>query len=158
MSQANTKDEVAALVQEVAKARSMMDSYEKDADILRTSIAQTIESQMLDELTRNTMPMVAARVYELEALLKQGALRYFAETEDKHPTPGVDIKVFTELEYDKSLALDYCREHLPSALKLDSVKFERVAKVLAEEPLLSFVKQHETPRAEIRRDLGILAP
>jgi hypothetical protein len=48
------------------------------------------------------------------------------------------------------MALIYCRQHLPNALKLDARAFEKAAKVIP----LSFVDVVETPKATIATDLS----
>jgi hypothetical protein len=74
----------------------------------------------------------------------------FDETGKTHPHPAVTIKQFTVLVYTADDALEYAREHLPQALKLDKHVFERVAKA-AQPPFVLFTKE---PRATIARDLS----
>ena len=64
--------------------------------------------------------------------------------------PGVEIKLTTRLTYPEQDARDYCREHLPNALKLDRTSFEKVAKVLP----LDFVTITQEPKAYIAGDLS----
>lgn len=64
---------------------------------------------------------------------------------------GVQIKVFTNLEYDEQAAVNYCLEHQHATLlKLDKRGFEKVAKELKPE----FVKIEEVARAQIATDLS----
>jgi hypothetical protein len=64
---------------------------------------------------------------------------------------GVQIKVFTNLEYDEQAAVNYCLAHQHATLlKLDKRGFEKVAKELKPE----FVKIEEVARAQIATDLS----
>jgi 3-mercaptopyruvate sulfurtransferase SseA len=78
----------------------------------------------------------------------------FAETGDKAPHPAVKIKMYTMLEYKDEDAIDYAREHLPGALKLDKRVFARAAKAVA----MNFVAILQEPRATIARDLSKYLP
>lgn len=90
------------------------------------------------------------RVKLLEEEIRIAAIDQFITTGSKHPHPGVEVKEITEVEYDPDRAKQYCIEHLPSALKLVTGEFERVAKVIKPD----FITINVLPRAEIRKDLS----
>lgn len=83
-----------------------------------------------------------------DALRGEAIERYNFTGEKKYP--GIEIKLTTRLTYPEQVARDYCREHLPNALKLDRVGFEKVAKVLS----LNFVTITQKPKAYIASDLS----
>jgi hypothetical protein len=87
---------------------------------------------------------------ETEDTVRTLAVEFYNTTGDKAAHDAVTVRVYTTLTYEPSEALDYCREHLPKALKLDKTAFEKVAKVAD----LDFVEIAEEPRATIAQDLS----
>ena len=87
-------------------------------------------------------------VAEQEDQLRGLALANYEETGNKHPSPGVDIRVLTTVEYGDMDALLWAMEH-KIALFLDRVVFERIAKTNS----LPFVVLRESPQATIETDL-----
>jgi len=65
----------------------------------------------------------------------EGALRLLAVNTyesgacDKHPVPGITIKVFTKAHYDPAAALAWCKEHAETFVRevLDTKTFDKVA-------------------------------
>jgi hypothetical protein len=90
----------------------------------------------------------------LEAELREMAVLDFDLTHDKHPHPAVSIKVMTRLQYDPERAAGFCREYLPSAIKVDYKTFEKYAKNVADTAPLDFVEFVEEPQAQIVTDLS----
>ena len=107
--------------------------------------------KMLDD-ARHLLGVAKADVADAEDDVRKLSLAAYVEggKSDKKPHPAVQIKTYTVLEYDEGDALDYCREHLPNALKLDKRAFEKVAKVAEPE----FVAVKDEDRATIARDLS----
>lgn len=97
---------------------------------------------------------VKGKQAEAEAEVRKQALAIYLETGDKAPHPAIKVKVYTVLDYEPADALDYAREHLPKALKLDKRAFERAARAI--EP--DFVDFTDEPRATIARDLSKYLP
>ena len=93
---------------------------------------------------------VSAEIAEADQLLRGLALDVFNATDNKHPHPAVTVKMFIVLRYDPDKALDFARDHLPKALKLDKRTFERAAKAI--EP--DFVTIAKEPKATIDKDLS----
>ena len=87
---------------------------------------------------------------ETEATVRELAVDFYNTTGDKRAHEVVTVKVYDVLEYDPTVALNYCREHLPNALKLDARAFEKAAKAIP----LAFVEIVETPKATIASDLS----
>jgi len=78
------------------------------------------------------------------------ALEAYNENGDKGPHAAIKVKMYTVLAYEERDALDFCRDMLPDALRLDKRTFEKAAKTLP----LDFVTITEEPRATIARDLS----
>jgi len=68
---------------------------------------------------------------------------------EKKPHPAAYVKITQRAQYDRGLALQYCREHLPNALSYDKRTFEAVAKAAG----LEFVSWSEEPQTFIAQDL-----
>ena len=83
--------------------------------------------------------------------VRELALAAYDETGNKDPHAAVKVKMYTVLTYDEKEALDFCRDCMPDALKLDKRAFEKVAK---DSPLVDFVTATKEPRATITRDLS----
>jgi hypothetical protein len=90
----------------------------------------------------------AAVLATAEADLRAAALERFSATEDKHPAPGVTIRVQTRVTYDRDQALAWAKAK-GVALTLDAKAFEGLAKHDRSLPA-SVV---EDPQATIARDL-----
>ena len=82
--------------------------------------------------------------------VRELALRAYDVAGDKRVHPAVQVKMYAILDYDPANALNYAREHLPGALKLNRQAFEKVAKVAG----LDFVTMDQEPRAVIAGDLS----
>src|SRR3990172_13346962 len=85
---------------------------------------------------------------EVEIQLRERALQAYANTKDRHPAIGVEIKTFLELKYDPKLALEWAKTH-DLALILDHVEFQKLAKIKKPD----FVQTLEVPKAQISRNL-----
>lgn len=92
-----------------------------------------------------------AKLFKEEQKLKERALEVFAQTKDKHPAIGVEIKIYTELKYDQKQALEWAKAH-DLALVLDQAEFQKLA--IIKKP--DFVEMHEIPKAQISRNLEVL--
>ena len=91
-----------------------------------------------------------AVVADLEEQVRAAAVACYDNTGNKHPHAAVEIKLFTVYDYDPLKAKQYAVEHLPTALSLDTRKFQRAAEVLD----LDFVKIGKEARAQIAADLA----
>jgi len=106
------------------------------------------------EQQRGYLGTARADVADAEAEARKQAMIVFAETGSKEPHPAVKIKMYAILEYNDKDAIDYAREHLPEALKLDKRTFKKAAQAIA----MDFVAILQEPRATIARDLSGYLP
>jgi len=124
----------------------------------RTEDAQAQVKAMMNALMESREYKQAAQesviahqmMCETEDQVRALAVDFYTATGDKRAHGAVTVKVFRDLVYDEVMALIYCRQHLPNALKLDARAFEKAAKVIP----LSFVDVVETPKATIATDLS----
>ena len=90
------------------------------------------------------------RVVEaLEARVRSIALDMYAQTGNKHPFLGADVRVSQRVQYAESRAYDWALEH-KLALQLNKKAFEAIAKSQG----LGFVMIVEEPSATIAADLA----
>ena len=90
----------------------------------------------------------------MEGSIRDAALAAFQATGDKHPFPGVEVKVFTTLTYDPRDALLWAEEHRV-ALQLDKRTFEGIARGPTGKSM-EFLHTSEEPRAQIASDLSFM--
>ena len=80
--------------------------------------------------------------------IRTQAVAVFRATSSKEPVPGVVIKIFPTLQYNKAKAEEWARVHAPAVFKFDSKSFEKVAVELG-----APVKVVQEPRAQIASKL-----
>jgi hypothetical protein len=121
---------------------------ELDAELKATPKGQElIDAHALLSETRS-------RINALEQLVRGEAIACFKGNGDKHPVPGIGIRVGEALTYDQERALKYCRRKVQNALRFDKREFEKVARVLRPK----WVTFEPKVTATIARDLsGVLA-
>ena len=135
---------------ELALARQL----EHDAKARMKQVEADIAAQYKDELAeaRNAIEMASAWAEEAERVARERAMIEFRAGQGRKPHQNIQIKQYTTLKYDAAEALEYSREHLPSAVKLDKTAFEKAAKVVR----LEFVQIGNEDRVTISRDLSPL--
>ena len=84
-----------------------------------------------------------------EAALREAAIIEYGETGNRKPTPGVEIKVFSTLQYDREAAMAWATKH-NLALTLDVKAFEAIARA---QPL-PIVRKVDEPKATLATDMG----
>ena len=127
------------------KHQEAQESVKRAQEVLETEpLWQKVQSFKTDAA------MVGELVGKLETEIRNEATLDYLDNGVKD-LGGVQIKIFTTLEYDENTAINYCLEHNHAKLlKLDKKGFEKVAKEL--EP--DFVKINEVARAQIASDLS----
>lgn len=85
-----------------------------------------------------------------DAAVREAALA----TGEKQPHPAVQVKTYTVVNItDAAKALEYARQHLTIAVKLDAAEYKRVAKELRVSTL-PYAEVVEEQRATIAKDLS----
>ncbi len=67
------------------------------------------------------------KIAELEGNIRAGAEDYYRVTQDKHPLPGISVRVDHELKYNAAEAEAWAKENVPTVFKFDKRSFEKVA-------------------------------
>lgn len=142
--------DIGYLVRELANQRRNVESAEWELGSIEQEIAVLFGKRLSTAKAR--LALTKAEAGELDAQLRLDALEQWERGDGDKSTihPAIQIKEYTVLGYDLEEAIDYCRDHLPRALKLDKRKFESAAKVV--EP--DFVTIAKEARATIKRDLS----
>jgi hypothetical protein len=138
------------LIEALARARNIEQEYREEIKGLEREIALTGIGQRLAYVKNDLLRVAKLDVEDATAAVRRAGVEAFEESGKTRPHPAVQIKQYTVLDYDDAYALEYARQHLPQALKLDRRVFEKVAK--AAQP--DFVAISKEPRATISRDLS----
>jgi hypothetical protein len=127
------------------KYKEAQDAAKRTQEVLETEpLWQKVQSFKTDAAE------VGELVSKLETEIRNVAIYEYIDNGIKD-LGGVQIKVFSTLEYDENTAVNYCLEHQhANLLKLNKTGFEKVAKELKPE----FVTIKEEPRAQIATDLS----
>ena len=90
------------------------------------------------------------QIARLTTQLRLEALEVYEATGNKKPWPGVQIKMYTVVEFNEVEARNWCLEHADSFLKLDTTSFKKTAENLVGAP----VTITREPRISIASDLS----
>lgn len=138
------------LIHDLARNRQIEAEYRAEVEALEEELAQTPQARRLQEIRSRYLPTAAEDVSIAEEAVRKAALERFDRTGDRKVHAEVQIKEYTRLEYDEAAALDYARQHLVQAVKLDRSTFEKVARAAP----MDFVTVRKEPKAFITRDLS----
>ena len=131
-------------IESLANARQELAEVQAECQTMKEELETTPEWKRYQDRLGHAKN-VQAYVDEATERVRESTLCQFAESGEKKPAKGVQVKLFSKLVYDAGQALDYAKANLPAALKLDTKKFEAAAKVLD----LPFVATEEEPRVYI---------
>jgi hypothetical protein len=88
------------------------------------------------------------RIANVEIDVRAQAVAVFRATSSKEPVPGIVIKLFTVLKYDKAVAEEWARINAPAVFKFDAKTVEKVAPAMN-----GPVEAIQEPRAQIASKL-----
>jgi len=138
-----------AQVQKLARMRAFREKYLEEAKAIEWMFNASPQGQLLSGL-KSKLTELDTEVAATEEAIRAEAVSQFKATGSRRPHPAVEIKMFKQAIYDAQMALEYARQHIPVAVKLDGKKFEKAALGLD----LEFVEILVEPRAQIARDLA----
>jgi len=96
--------------------------------------------------------LAKAAVADIDKALRAEAEAWFRTSGEKHPAPGIEIKLLTTLLYDQQTALNWCVKH-EMCLTIDTKRFEKYAKGNPD-LLPGIVTVGKAPQCNIATDLG----
>lgn len=115
---------------------------------------EAVEAKVADELEPVVEAVRAAKraVDEAELDLRKAAEVAYLESGDVMPAPGVTIKFYTRLEYSRTEATKWAKEHSIALIpeQLDVKTFEKIAKTSPPD----FVTVTKHPQTNIAHDLA----
>lgn len=85
----------------------------------------------------------------IEGRLRTMAVAAYKETGERKPAPGVEVKMFDTIDYNREAAFEWAKEH-GLALRLDDAAFRNIAKAQK----LPCVRYGTEPKATVATDLG----
>ena len=146
-------------IEALARARRLLKDEQDNLAEIEAEIEATFGRRL--EIAKTQLSTAKDDVQSAEGVVRTAALDLYVQDGDKKPHPAIQIKVYKVYRYDETDALDFAREHMPGALKLNKRAFEKAAKELSgmdlgdvTEQLREVVSVRDDPRATIARDLG----
>lgn len=104
---------------------------------------------------RRQLAQLKTDIDTLEQSIKAQAIADYERTGQK-PASHIKIVMRKRLSYDKIVATDWCKLHLPEALTIDTRFFEEHAKAVANTTPIPGVTLVSEPTAQIASDLSNL--
>lgn len=141
--------EIEGKIKALALGRKAVADYKAEIKLLEETQANSQLGRQIKTL-KELLTMASRETSEAEETVRSLAVEIYTATNDKQPHPAVKVILQTALAYEEEAALNYSREHLPQALKLNRAAFEKAAKVLD----LDFVEVGLQPAARIDSDLS----
>lgn len=137
----------------LVKAWEKFNDLKAQVTYLKAMIEQSPETQKLRVIT-DELKECNTTFDRISDAITAEAIALYTASGEKHPHPGVEVKIFKIPTYDESKALDWCITNLPGAIKCDFKLFEKHAKAVAETKPIDFVTIIDTPRVSILADLS----
>lgn len=134
------------LLEDLARARQSLDQFKAAQDELDA------EWKLARAEAVHRVEAAAATCDAIEVKVRERTVAEFNRTGIKKVHQNAWVREVTTLDYDDEDALEYCRENLPGALKLDRRGFEKVAKAIPD--FLDFVTKGTRLDTSISRDLS----
>jgi DNA polymerase-3 subunit epsilon len=116
--------------------------------------AKEIKQEIVDRLEKVSARQreIDAACAELEKKIREQGASHYVLTQEKHPTAGVEIKLFDEATIEKPDAVrDWCFKGLPAALVMDEKKVKKYALDFGDIPGVKVVR--DVPRVQIATKL-----
>lgn len=137
-------------LRQLAAARVAMQSAKRQLAVQEATLEQSALYRAV-VLARDWVRASQQDVDELTDQVRAEALAAFQETGNKQPWPGVQIKMYSKIEFSEEEARAWCFDYAGSLLKLDTRAFQRAAPALPDAPI-TITKE---PRATIASDLSM---
>jgi hypothetical protein len=145
------KDKLISLALMSKASEALAEEMEKARDVLEMT-----ESWMAYEAARAAHGELLMDIENLRSEIKNDAIEDYEQTGEKKPTEGVAIRIYRRVDYDPEIALEWCKQSLPKALKLDKSMLEKHLKAIQDTAPPEWVEYYEEPRPTISSDLSFL--
>ena len=138
---------LAPLVQTLKALRSQLEEAEALVKERQTIMNANHDYQTLLN-AKVAKQQLEEKIAAAETETRTQAVAVFRATNSKEPVPGITIKIFTVLKYDKAVAEEWARVNAPAVFKFDAKTFEKVAPAMG-----GPVEAIQEPRAQIASKL-----
>ena len=98
--------------------------------------------------------VVSEALENTDTNIRTSALEHYKASADKRPHPAIGIRLMTKCYYSEQLAVEWCKDNMPHALKLNKTMFEKHARAVSQTIPLEFVEVATEPQVTISRDLS----
>jgi hypothetical protein len=143
-------EQIAAQVRRVAELRRRQDEVKTKIEEAQAAFFESIKP-----LTEEAKQLGSERT-SAEAMLRASTLAHYEQTNETRPTAGVQVKLYTQLDYDPEKADKWTRERgiarIPEQIipeSFDQRAFEKIAKVTP----IDFVVKKQEPKVRIDQHL-----
>lgn len=137
---------LAQLVDELKQARENLTNFNAQIRLIQESIAEPLRE------VKSKQVIADSRCAELETQIRERGVEFYDFTGDKHPIPGVEIKLFDEATIEDADAVRaFCFKGLPAALVVDEKKVKKYALDFDAVPGVKVTR--DVPRAQIATKL-----
>jgi hypothetical protein len=138
-------EQFAAQVRQIAEFRQRENEVNNRIEEAQVAFQESIKA-LIEEAEQLRSQRESA-----EGMLRASALAHYEQTKVTKPTAGVQVKLFTQLEYDLEKADKWTRERGIARIpeQLDQKAFEKIAKATS----ISFVVEKKVPKVTIATNL-----
>lgn len=137
----------------LAEMKAAQEALEEEMEKAREAVEQT-EVWLNYESTRQALGEFLQDIENVRNEIKELTLEEYRRTNEKKPEDGVAIRIYRCVNYDPEIALDWCKEYLPMALKLQKPILEKHLKAIQDTAPPEWCEYYEEPRATISSDLS----
>lgn len=139
------------LIEKLKKARTDESTYKAILKAMTEQATKELHERPAWTEASTALEKVSASVSELEEEIRKQAVTFYAENQNKHPHPKVEIKLFKVFKIvDPSKVLAWVKTNLADALLYDAKKVETYVKNIGPVDGCSLA---EEPRAQIAKEL-----
>jgi hypothetical protein len=138
-------EQLADQVRRVAELRRRQNEVNAKIEEARAAFLESIKA-----LAKEAEQLGSERA-SAEEMLRASTLAHYQQTKETRPTAGVQVKLYTQLEYDLEKADKWTRERGLARIpeRLDQRGFEKIAKATP----IDFVEVKQVPKVTIATDL-----
>lgn len=140
------------LIQQLKSLRESESQLKESLAKLQDKLEQTTEWEAL-QFVNDGLVGLQKQIKVVDEGIRQAALDYYTETGDKHPHPKVSVIINKELTYDVKRAIGWAINNALGMLKLDTAKFEKHARAVADTVPVEFVEINDKPSVRIASEL-----
>lgn len=139
------------ILHRLAQLRRELEEERRVHDVAEEAVMRTPEYVAMGQ-SKARLHFKLEAIKSTEEIVRSFAIGAYEDSGNKHPVPGITIKLFTRLQYETECALEWCKAYAPMMVRevLDTKRFEKVATNLIGAPVEVVIE----PRPYIDADLS----